>query len=164
MSDENFWPGSFDSLPEKLVDWICYENSSISFKMQRENHSCFAFLTICRQEIHLFVVHYVATQHLPFEVIIDGVHNQRDDYHKLPLHGHIYRPFLTGFAEIINYGLRRGIVDIGVSLIFLKVLKKIWNTLKLHHQVPRDEVLSDNEVNFETLWSENMLHWYSVAC
>ena len=73
--DENFWLGSYDCLAEKLADWDCHPISGISFKMQREKDSCLTFLTIGRQEIPLFVVHYVAPQQLPVEEIIDGIRN-----------------------------------------------------------------------------------------
>lgn len=151
VSDENFWRGSYDSLPDKLVDWDCHPDSGISFKMQRQKDSCLAFLAIGQQEIPLFVIHYVAPQHLPVEAILDGVQNLKDDNRNFSLRGQMQSPFLTStfecFTEMIGHGLWRGIVDTGVGLIFMKVSKKDPNTLKLHHRVPRDEVRCNKEDN-----------------
>lgn len=112
--DENFWRGSYDSLPEKLVDWDCYSKSDLNFKTQHVEGSCLAFLTIGRQEVPLFVVQYVAPQHLPVEAIIDGVQNLKVDNHEFSLRGQLQSSLLLSmlkcFSEMTRHGIWRGIV------------------------------------------------------
>jgi hypothetical protein len=102
VSDENFSRGSYDSLPEKLVDWDCHSESYIEFKMLHEEESCIALLTIRRQQIPLFVVHYVAPQQLLVGVIIDGVQNLKDDYHELSLRGQLQSPLPSSVLKYIT--------------------------------------------------------------